>query len=540
MFNIFNSNQNNNNNIRSSEQSSRSMMSIFRGRGSGIESENNSLFSFASSGRGLTSFRGGPAPETSSNSASSRHRRNFLGSLTSTKASKHHSSRSSGNNNGTTNGSKTCLTTRQVLYPWTGHFLDDNLEMEYQREWMSLFVKERYCYIKLYRYCLVLLVFALTPLSLYLIAMDSIHIQEHMNHDNQQSMLFHSLGLVNSLSMFMLIGLISLSLMILTHHPLLSAASVVPISSASAASSTIPNTARSNTSTTSTAALNGSNHGTNGGTATAPGIAEATDKPAIAESTIETITTTDEDTMSTLEYGLHRLSIALDKFFCCFVGCCASAHPHSAAAVGNAVTHGKESVIARYQRLQALILYLVQWLCMLFYLRRIFLVTCYDSHNDNAEAVDISLHDLLSLASPHGSDIECHEDNQRLLTRVDSLAGQTLALIAIPTIISFMLPMISVDVIYKCLFATLTLYLTVIIVSTSVQSLLLVGLWFVLILVIVRQTHYQKVSWFLLVKFLRESIVEAANYAEKTHANEMRHMIANVAHDLKTVGYSIH
>ncbi len=40
---------------------------------------------------------------------------------------------------------------------------------------------------------------------------------------------------------------------------------------------------------------------------------------------------------------------------------------------------------------------------------------------------------------------------------------------------------------------------------------------------------------FLTTRKLKDMIRETERLAEQAHANEMRHMIANVAHDLKTV-----
>jgi hypothetical protein len=65
--------------------------------------------------------------------------------------------------------------------------------------------------------------------------------------------------------------------------------------------------------------------------------------------------------------------------------------------------------------------------------------------------------------------------------------------------------------------------------------------WIVLVIFIISvtclliDTEIRKLQTFLLTKDLKETLAENERMADENHANEMRHMIANVAHDLKTV-----
>lgn len=54
-------------------------------------------------------------------------------------------------------------------------------------------------------------------------------------------------------------------------------------------------------------------------------------------------------------------------------------------------------------------------------------------------------------------------------------------------------------------------------------------------IIILYDTQRQNLSLFLLAEKLKYSLAENERQADETHASELRHMIANVAHDLKTV-----
>jgi hypothetical protein len=71
--------------------------------------------------------------------------------------------------------------------------------------------------------------------------------------------------------------------------------------------------------------------------------------------------------------------------------------------------------------------------------------------------------------------------------------------------------------------------------NSSANSCLAFGMYIMLSLAISYEYRRQSLSKFLLAQNLKLLIQENERLADEFHANEMRHMIANVAHDLKTV-----
>ena len=54
------------------------------------------------------------------------------------------------------------------------------------------------------------------------------------------------------------------------------------------------------------------------------------------------------------------------------------------------------------------------------------------------------------------------------------------------------------------------------------------------------ETHRRHLTVYFLTRKLQTTLMDNERLADETHANEMRAMIANVAHDLKTVGFKSH
>lgn len=70
------------------------------------------------------------------------------------------------------------------------------------------------------------------------------------------------------------------------------------------------------------------------------------------------------------------------------------------------------------------------------------------------------------------------------------------------------------------------------------QNAPFVVVYFLYSMIILYDNQRQNVSLFFLAEKLGYTLAENERLAEETHASELRHMIANVAHDLKTVSYS--
>lgn len=70
---------------------------------------------------------------------------------------------------------------------------------------------------------------------------------------------------------------------------------------------------------------------------------------------------------------------------------------------------------------------------------------------------------------------------------------------------------------------------------TSIFSILPVLIALIIIAVLLYELHMQRIQSFLTNRRLQAMLHEAERNADAVHAMEMRHMISNVAHDLKTV-----
>jgi signal transduction histidine kinase len=66
-------------------------------------------------------------------------------------------------------------------------------------------------------------------------------------------------------------------------------------------------------------------------------------------------------------------------------------------------------------------------------------------------------------------------------------------------------------------------------------GMIVVLIWVIAAAIAIRNTQYRNVSIFFTNRKLKEIMLEKERIQEENHANEMRSLIANVAHDLKTV-----
>lgn len=118
-----------------------------------------------------------------------------------------------------------------------------------------------------------------------------------------------------------------------------------------------------------------------------------------------------------------------------------------------------------------------------------------------------------------------------------SIPSDTLAaLILVPTAFNFMCRNTRVYVVVLTWIITvLSIALTALWVEWQlvVPPLLLYGLC---AFFIYYESHRQNMSMYAVMTKLQDTLIENERLADETHANELRSMIANVAHDLKTVG----
>ncbi len=93
---------------------------------------------------------------------------------------------------------------------------------------------------------------------------------------------------------------------------------------------------------------------------------------------------------------------------------------------------------------------------------------------------------------------------------------------------------------------TLTLFQSLISLATYIGILTYHGeypaitvlmMWFILSIVFPMIQHHRNIYLFLMTKKLRKMAELDAKEQQENHLNEMRFVIANVAHDLKTVSF---
>ncbi len=78
-------------------------------------------------------------------------------------------------------------------------------------------------------------------------------------------------------------------------------------------------------------------------------------------------------------------------------------------------------------------------------------------------------------------------------------------------------------------------FITSLVYSPNRNSVIVFAAWFVAGLLFLIDNHIHNVAAFVTSYNLKKTLIENEKTADRMHASEMRHMIGNVAHDLKTV-----
>ena len=68
---------------------------------------------------------------------------------------------------------------------------------------------------------------------------------------------------------------------------------------------------------------------------------------------------------------------------------------------------------------------------------------------------------------------------------------------------------------------------------------LMIAVWIIISSYAIRNIQFRNVAIFITNLKLQELMLEKERIQEENHANEMRSLIANVAHDLKTVSITL-
>jgi hypothetical protein len=110
-----------------------------------------------------------------------------------------------------------------------------------------------------------------------------------------------------------------------------------------------------------------------------------------------------------------------------------------------------------------------------------------------------------------------------------------LFLTLLPYLLFVALPDLPIQCIWICLLATVLIECVMTAYLQTYYALISVIVYFIFIAVIVIDTQIHKVLLFLTTRKLGAILEENERNVVQNNAQEMRHMIANVAHDLKTV-----
>ena len=110
-----------------------------------------------------------------------------------------------------------------------------------------------------------------------------------------------------------------------------------------------------------------------------------------------------------------------------------------------------------------------------------------------------------------------------------------LILILLPYLLFVALPDLPITSIWCCLVCTILILVSITLSLSTYQALLWILTYSLFTVAIIVDAQVHKVFFFLATRKLGGILEETERNAIHNHAQEMRHMIANVAHDLKTV-----
>lgn len=194
-----------------------------------------------------------------------------------------------------------------------------------------------------------------------------------------------------------------------------------------------------------------------------------------------------------------------------------------------------------YSNCQALLLVCLNLLFMIKAIKKIHIGTylCLPEAYNSKKLV-------LKYLSPDVSDVDV-ETFQRILGYVHlpvacppdnsyySLANRTAITIMVMTfqILTAVIYEPRIYLVWSCYLPTVGLVLFMDFYTFFSLIPLVVG--FIVIALLLGELHYQRVQSFLNQKKIKQLLDENERNADASHAMEMRHMISNVAHDLKTV-----
>ena len=171
-------------------------------------------------------------------------------------------------------------------------------------------------------------------------------------------------------------------------------------------------------------------------------------------------------------------------------------------------------------KLHVVYILVVQWYFILVYLRRVFSLNCLEEPS------------RMVLMFGGG---KCFEDH---IDREQSAMTNAMTMFLLPVLVVTCIPEVPIVFIWFNLMLAVVAYLGSLIEFQLIASIPLVSVWAIMSFFVIRDVQLRNITIFFTQRRLKEALLENEKMQEANHANEMRSMIGNVAHDLKTVSRS--
>ncbi len=176
---------------------------------------------------------------------------------------------------------------------------------------------------------------------------------------------------------------------------------------------------------------------------------------------------------------------------------------------------------------------LAQAMYFLSFIRNAILRDCHNSHEQSSEASAVDSRTFrdpnVLLPTPFSS---CEYPDFYIFFH-------GWLLLFLPFFLFISLPDISIVCVWITILASLIVVAGIAAFMDAHRCWTILLAYLISVICLVIDTQIRKIQMFLLTKDLKETLSENERMADENHAQEMRHMIANVAHDLKTVRFSL-
>ncbi len=166
------------------------------------------------------------------------------------------------------------------------------------------------------------------------------------------------------------------------------------------------------------------------------------------------------------------------------------------------------------------------------FLRIIFHLNCFEENTDNDSHPLGYQYTILNML---GND-SCYTNTQHHL-QTGFINAYSLQLFLLPFIFIKGLPQTRIRVIWLNFIFAVIAFITTIVLNDAYNAFPSGIVWMLLTFFAIRDFQVRNMIIFLSTRNVKETMVSKNKELEENHANEMRALIANVAHDLKTVSW---